>query len=58
MKNYDSKFGSPNDYLTTIDTEYLLKFLLNNKSKFGNKDCVLNEKTYKIHCIYNDENNN
>jgi len=58
MKNYDNKFGTPNDYYTTIDAEYLLKFLLNNKSKFGNKDCLLNDKAYKMKCIYNDVNNN
>jgi len=58
MKNYDNKYGTPNDYFTTVDAEYLLKFLLNHKGKISNAGCQLNDSTYKIKCVNHDENNN
>lgn len=49
MKLYDQKGGKLNDFFTTIDSEYLLKTLLNNSSKFATQ-VDLNEKSYKMKC--------
>jgi len=58
LKDYDIKFRKENDLLTTIDSEYLLKYLLNNTSRFKFDSVELHDKNYKIKCKKVDENGN
>jgi hypothetical protein len=48
LKDYDAASGKVGDFMTPLDPDYLLYFLLSNSEKFCNEVIFISEGRYKV----------
>lgn len=52
-KKYEEASAKPNDFFTSLDEEYLIRFLLANKEKYCDSILKVSQDKYKVKIFLN-----